>query len=172
MVKEWGMSKKVGLVALSTPQEGGPFMGRSMGQRGTQWGSKIMGNVDSEVERLVNNAYIKAKTVLSDNIELLHHLASTLVDQEVVTAEEFQIMVLMFNATVVDYKTFASNYDESNRVRLPFQKFPEYRIGIGLCRQDHMRSIKRAAKKLLGKMITVSLQAGGGCIGHLRFVSS
>mmetsp|Transcript_7902 Transcript_7902/g.12261 ORF Transcript_7902/g.12261 Transcript_7902/m.12261 type:complete len:682 (-) Transcript_7902:57-2102(-) len=126
MVKEWGMSKKVGLVALSTPQEGGPFMGRSMGQRGTQWGSKIMGNVDSEVERLVNNAYIKAKTVLSDNIELLHHLASTLVDQEVVTAEEFQIMVLMFNATVVDYKTFASNYDERNRERLPFQKFPEY----------------------------------------------
>ena len=120
------MSKKVGLVALSTPQEGGPFMGRSMVQRGTQWGSKIMGNVDSEVERLVNNAYIKAKTVLSDNIELLHHLASTLVDQEVVTAEEFQIMVLMFNATVVDYKTFASNYDERNRERLPFQKFPEY----------------------------------------------
>ncbi len=125
MVKEWGMSDKVGRVALSTPQEGGPFMGRSMGQRGTQWGSKIMGHVDSEVERLVNNAYIKAKTILSDNSELLHHLASTLVEQEVVSAEEFQMMLITFNSKVVDYKTFASSYDERSRQKLPFQKFPE-----------------------------------------------
>merc|ERR1719174_608669 len=36
MVKEWGMSDKVGALALSEPQQGGPFMGRSMGQRATQ----------------------------------------------------------------------------------------------------------------------------------------
>merc|ERR1712165_190116 len=30
MVKEWGMSSKVGALALSTPDSGGPFMGRSM----------------------------------------------------------------------------------------------------------------------------------------------
>merc|ERR1712008_540599 len=33
MIKQWGMSEKVGLVALESPQGGGPFMGRSMGQR-------------------------------------------------------------------------------------------------------------------------------------------
>merc|ERR1712161_86953 len=37
MIKEWGMSPKVGAIALQSPQEGGPFMGRSMGQRQTQW---------------------------------------------------------------------------------------------------------------------------------------
>eukprot|EP00957_Ditylum_brightwellii_P196608 14979873-Ditylum_brightwellii.AAC.1 len=52
MVKEWGMSDKVGRVALSTPQQGGPFMGRAMGTPRTRWGSKIMGYVDAEVERL------------------------------------------------------------------------------------------------------------------------
>ena len=122
MVKEWGMSEKVGLIALSTPQSGGPFMGRSMGQRSTQWGSKIMGTVDTEVERLVNNSYLTAKRILTDNLELLRHLASTLVDQEVVTAEEFQIMVLMFNAKVVDYKVMG---DDQLREKLPFQTFPE-----------------------------------------------
>merc|ERR1711909_182703 len=47
MVKEWGMSDEVGLVALSTPQEGGPFMGRQMGTRQTRWGNRIMGSVDA-----------------------------------------------------------------------------------------------------------------------------
>merc|ERR1712127_785246 len=65
MVKQWGMSKKVGCVALEEQQSGGPFMGRQMGQRPTQWGGKIMGNVDSEVERMVNNSYLTAKKVLT-----------------------------------------------------------------------------------------------------------
>mmetsp|Transcript_3420 Transcript_3420/g.5641 ORF Transcript_3420/g.5641 Transcript_3420/m.5641 type:complete len:680 (-) Transcript_3420:1666-3705(-) len=121
MVKEWGMSEKVGLIALSTPQQGGPFMGRSMGQRGTQWGSKIMGEVDTEVERLVNNSYLTAKKILSENMPLLHHLAKTLVEQEVVSAEEFQMMLVEFNAKVVEFKIIG---EERNRDKLPFQSLP------------------------------------------------
>merc|ERR1712151_1308008 len=45
MVKQWGMSSKVGCVALKSPQEGGPFMGRMMGQGQTQWGGRLMGDV-------------------------------------------------------------------------------------------------------------------------------
>jgi cell division protease FtsH len=123
MVKEWGMSDKVGRIVLSTPGSGGPFLGRELGLRQRSiFGQKLLRLVDSEVERLVNNAYVKAKTILTDNLELLHHLAFTLVDQEVVTAEEFQIMVLMFNAKVVDYNVMG---EERNREKLPFQKFPE-----------------------------------------------
>lgn len=123
MVKEWGMSDKVGRIALSSPGSAGPFLGRELGLRTRSiFGQKILGLVDSEVERLVNNAYIKAKTILTDNLELLHHLASILIEQEVVTAEEFQMMLLMFNAKVVDYKVMG---DEQNREKLPFQHFPE-----------------------------------------------
>merc|ERR1711920_438185 len=61
MVMQWGMSDKVGRVALENPSSGGPFMGRSMGQQQTKWGSKILGEVDMEVERVVNNAYMTAK---------------------------------------------------------------------------------------------------------------
>jgi cell division protease FtsH len=121
MVKEWGMSDKVGRIALSTPQSGGPFMGRSMGQRSTQWGSKIMGEVDQEVERLVNNSYLTAKRILSENMPLLHHLAKTLVEQEVVSAEEFQMMLVEFNAKVVEFKVIG---EEKNRDKLPFQSMP------------------------------------------------
>merc|ERR1719478_2293 len=121
MVKQWGMSDKVGLVALDSPQQGGPFMGRSMGQRGTSWGGKVMGEADSEIERLVNNSYLTAKHILSSNMDLLHHLAKTLVEQEVVSAEEFQMMLVEFNSKVVPYKIVG---EERNRDKLPFQSLP------------------------------------------------
>ncbi len=123
MVKEWGMSEVVGLIALSDGQGGGrPFMGRRMGMRQTQWGSKIMSNVDAEVERLVNNSYLTAKNILSNNRPLLDHLAKTLVEQEVVSAEEFQMMLVEFNAKVVPFEVVGK---ERNRDKLPFQGMPQ-----------------------------------------------
>lgn len=121
MIKEWGMSDTVGRVALETPQQGGPFMGRAMGQQRTRWGTKIMGKTDAEVERLVNNSYIKAKKIINDNRPLLDHLAKTLVEQEVVSAEEFQMMLVEFNAKVADFDVIG---DELNRDSLPFQDMP------------------------------------------------
>merc|ERR1712127_564714 len=104
---EWGMSPEVGLIALETPQSGGPFMGRSMGQQQTRWGSKIMGTVDIEVERLVNNSYL---------------LAKTLVDQEVVSSEEFQMMIVQCGSKTADLKIIG---EEKKRADLPFQDLPE-----------------------------------------------
>ena len=96
-------------------------MGRSMGQRATQWGGKIMSNVDSEIERLVNNSYLTAKNILMSNRPLLDHLAKTLVEQEVVSAEEFQMMLVEFNAKVVPFEVVG---EERNRDKLPFQDLP------------------------------------------------
>ena len=113
MVKEWGMSDKVGRVALSEPGGQGPFMGRMMLQRQTMWGNKILGEVEQEVERLVNNSYLIAKKILLDNRDLL--------EQEVVSAEEFQMMLVQFKAQTIDYKIIG---EERNREKLPFQGLP------------------------------------------------
>jgi cell division protease FtsH len=96
-------------------------MGREMGMRRTQWGSKIMGKTDAEVERLVNNSYLKAKMILENNRDLLDHLAKTLVEQEVVSAEEFQMMIVQFNAKVADFDVIGK---DQNRDKLPFQTMP------------------------------------------------
>ncbi|KAL7514720.1 hypothetical protein ACHAXN_012102 [Cyclotella atomus] len=123
MVKEFGMSEAVGPVALTSPNQDAPFMGRSLGlTRRNVWGGKMMGTVDSEIERLVNNAYVKAKAILTDNIDLLHHLAHTLVEQEMVTAEELQYMMLTFDTKMVEYKLMGH---EKLRDALPFQEMPE-----------------------------------------------
>jgi len=121
MIKEWGMSDEVGRVALSTPQQGGPFMGRDMGQQRTRWGSKIMGKTDAEVERLVNNSYMKAKQIITDNRPLLDHLARTLVEQEVVSAEELQMMLVEFDSKVAKFDIVGK---DKNREQLPFQDMP------------------------------------------------
>ena len=122
MVKEFGMSEAVGPVALTSPQDA-PFMGRSLGLVNRNvWGNKMMGMVDSEVERLVNNAYVKAKAILTNNLDLLHHLASTLVDQEIVSSEELQYMMLAFDAKMVEYKVMG---DDKLRDELPFREMPD-----------------------------------------------
>lgn len=121
MVKEWGMSDKVGRIALSEPGGQGPFMGRMMLQRQTMWGNKILGDVEQEVERLVNNSYLIAKQILLDNRDLLEHLTKVLLEQEVVSAEEFQMMLVQFKAQTIDYKIIG---EERNREQLPFQGLP------------------------------------------------
>ena len=78
--------------------------------------------VDAEIECLVNNSYMTAKNILSTNMSLLEHLARTLVEQEVVSAEEFQFMLVEFNAKVVPFETIGL---ERNRDKLPFQNMPE-----------------------------------------------
>ena len=118
MVKEWGMSDKVGHVVLNDRYGRGP-MRMSMQQR--IWGNKILGEVEQEVERLVNNSYLIAKQILQNNRDLLDHLAATLIEQEVVSAEEFQVMLVQFNAQTIDYKVLGQ---ERNREVLPFQFLP------------------------------------------------
>ena len=122
MVKEWGMSDKVGRVAVSEPSGRGPFMGARMMRPPAQWGGKIMFTVEEEVERLVNNSYLVAKKILNENKELLEHLTATLLEQEVVSAEEFQQMLVQFKARTIDYAIIG---DECNREKLPFQVLPD-----------------------------------------------
>jgi cell division protease FtsH len=118
MVKEWGMSDKVGHIVLNDQYGRGP-MRMSMQQR--IWGNKILGDVEQEVERLVNNSYLIAKHILQSNRNLLDHLAATLIEQEVVSAEEFQMMLVKFNAQTIDYKVIGQ---ERKRETLPFQFMP------------------------------------------------
>mmetsp|Transcript_2467 Transcript_2467/g.5111 ORF Transcript_2467/g.5111 Transcript_2467/m.5111 type:complete len:125 (-) Transcript_2467:44-418(-) len=118
MVKEWGMSDKVGRVAVSEPSGRGPFMGGRMMRRPAQWGNNILGTVEQEVERLVNNSYMIAKKVLNENRALLEHLTGVLLEQETVSAEEFQMMLVEFKARTIDYAIIGK---ERNRGMLPFQ---------------------------------------------------
>jgi Peptidase family M41 len=67
---------------------------RQMGQPGTPWGPKITQTVDEEIERIVNNAYVRCKEILTKNMDLLERLAQRLLEVESVTAEELSVMIM------------------------------------------------------------------------------
>merc|ERR1712183_497329 len=121
MVQQWGMSKKIGCVCVDESGGGPQFMGGAM-MRGTAlWGDKMLKEVEEETERLVNNSYMIAKTILLENRELFEHLTQALMETEVVSAEEFQMMLVKFNAKTIDYKLIG---EERNREKMPFRAFP------------------------------------------------
>merc|ERR1739845_152398 len=96
-------------------------MGRKIGVRQTRWGSKILSDTDAEVEYIVKRCYMKAKRIVESNKPLMIHLAKSLIKQEVVSAEEFQVMLIQFNSKMSDFNLSQS---ENNMKDMPFQTFP------------------------------------------------
>merc|ERR1712183_1156733 len=118
MVTKFGMSPKIGPIACS--EDNVSPMQRMMmgGGNGSIWGDDIQKVVEQEVERLVNNSYLTAKKILLDNKELFEELTEALMEREVVSAEEFQMLLIKHNSQAVPYKLIGQ---ERNREKLPFQ---------------------------------------------------
>ena len=106
MVTRFGMSEKIGQVALAQDQ-GSPFLGRQMGSQQSAMSSETRVLIDTEVSRLVNEAYAKAKNLLVENREVLDKLAQMLVEKETVTAEEFQQLLTDCNVKIGSYGIYA-----------------------------------------------------------------
>lgn len=91
MVCEWGMSDKVGPVTFGKPEEQ-IFLGREL-SRHKDYSEATAIEIDDEIKRIVTENYKKAKTVLEENVDLLHKLAEVLLDKEVVDGKELDELV-------------------------------------------------------------------------------
>ncbi len=89
MVTEWGMSDKLGPVDYSTDSGSEPFLGATYGHVKTN-SEAIATEIDMEVKRIVDEAYNKAKEILTDNIDKLHKLAEALLEYETLTGDEIK----------------------------------------------------------------------------------
>ena len=119
MVTQLGMSSKVGTVAIEEP--GMSQMQKMMMPNGSMWGPNKLRIVEDEVERLVNNSYMMAKRILLENMDLFEELTAALLEREVVSAEEFQMMLYNNKSKSIDYELIGT---ETNRDKLPFAKLP------------------------------------------------
>ena len=86
MVCEWGMSEEFGPMALGKKDDE-VFLGRDMAHI-KDYSDETAKLIDLEVKRILGDAYNRAKTILQDNIELLHSLSLALIDRETLTGEE------------------------------------------------------------------------------------
>jgi cell division protease FtsH len=86
MVCEWGMSEEFGPMALGKKNDE-VFLGRDMAHI-KDYSDETAKLIDLEVKRILGDAYNRAKTILQDNVELLHSLSLALIDRETLTGEE------------------------------------------------------------------------------------
>ena len=88
MVTEWGMSEKLGLIAYGDNSQE-VFLGHSVTQSKNVSESTAR-EIESEVKRIIDEAYGKAKRILTDNVEELHRLARGLLEYETLTGDEIK----------------------------------------------------------------------------------
>jgi cell division protease FtsH len=101
MVTRFGMSDRLGPVALGRSQ-GGMFLGRDIAAE-RDFSEDTAAAIDEEVSLLVDEAYKRAKEVLTDNRPVLDELADMLVEKETVDAEELQELLISRDVKVASY---------------------------------------------------------------------
>jgi cell division protease FtsH len=101
MVTRFGMSDKLGPVALGRSQ-GGMFLGRDIAAE-RDFSEDTAAAIDQEVSELVAEAYRRATQVLSANRPVLDELAELLVEKETVDAEQLQELLIERDVQVASY---------------------------------------------------------------------
>jgi cell division protease FtsH len=90
MVTQFGMSDNIGPMAIGDSDHE-VFLGREIGQR-RHVSESVAEQVDAEVKRLLDEAYIAAMRTLQNNRELLEQIAEALLERETVDREEIELL--------------------------------------------------------------------------------
>lgn len=90
MVCEYGMSKKLGPVALGHKEEL-VFLGREIGEQ-RNYSDEVAYEIDTEIRQLIDEAYSQAKTILSEHMEKLVEISELLIQREVLEGEDFEAL--------------------------------------------------------------------------------
>lgn len=92
MVMEYGMSEELGPMTFGNKQEA-VFLGRDIA-RDRNYGEEVATAIDSEVRGTIEKNYNRAKDLLNKHIDILHEIASKLMEKETLGADEFSNIML------------------------------------------------------------------------------
>jgi cell division protease FtsH len=91
MVCEWGMSEKLGPVTFGQKQEL-VFLGRDM-TRHQDYSEATARDIDQEITEIVTSCHERAKEILKKNLHVLHQVARTLLEKEVIDGTEIKRII-------------------------------------------------------------------------------
>jgi cell division protease FtsH len=91
MVCEWGMSENLGPLAYGQ-QEEQIFLGREFAQH-RDYSEETARRIDNEIRSIVNQGYERAKEIIQTNIAILHKLANTLLEKEVLDGNQIEAII-------------------------------------------------------------------------------
>jgi cell division protease FtsH len=89
-VGQWGLSDAIGPILVGDNEQE-LFLGRELQTR-REVSERTAQLVDSEVSRVIKEAYNRAKETLTENLDLLHRVAEALLDRETLTGEEVMML--------------------------------------------------------------------------------
>ena len=91
MVTEWGMSDKLGMIAYGDNSQE-VFLGHSVTQN-KNVSEATAREIDSEIKVIIDNAYISAKRILTENLAELKLLAKALLEHESLSGDEIRTVL-------------------------------------------------------------------------------
>ena len=91
MIRSWGMSDDLGPLSYAKGEEQ-VFLGREIAQH-RDYSEATAQKIDEEINKLIKNSYGCAKTVLNENLDILHKLAEVLLEKETVMGKELDEII-------------------------------------------------------------------------------
>ncbi|NUN46708.1 ATP-dependent zinc metalloprotease FtsH [bacterium] len=91
MICEWGMSDSLGPVAFGKKDEE-VFLGREIATS-KNYSENTAVQIDAEIKRIVSEAENKALSLIEQNIQTLHNIATALVERETIDSEELDMIL-------------------------------------------------------------------------------
>jgi cell division protease FtsH len=88
MVKEYGMSERLGTVALGHKEEL-VFLGREIGEQ-KNYSEKTAEAIDEEIRRLIDEGYQKAVDIITGHRDVLDNIAAALIQVETLDGENLE----------------------------------------------------------------------------------
>jgi len=91
MVCEWGMSEKLGPLTFGKKEEE-IFLGREF-SRHRDYSEDTARAIDDEIRTIVTQGYEKAKEIINANMAVLHKLANSLLEKEVLDGNQIEAII-------------------------------------------------------------------------------
>lgn len=88
MVTRYGFSEKLGPIVYGTDSTE-VFLGRDINSS-RNYSENVAAEIDTEVRKIIENAYEKAKKILEEHVDQLHFLSKYLLKFEKIDADEFE----------------------------------------------------------------------------------
>ncbi|MEK7184601.1 MAG: cell division protein FtsH, partial [Patescibacteria group bacterium] len=91
MVTKYGMSEKIGVLALES-SGGRAMFGKGIEEK--EYSEKIAADIDSEVARIMDEAYKKSEEIVIKNKPALDAIAKRLIEVENIEREEYESIII------------------------------------------------------------------------------
>ena len=91
MITKYGMSEKLGPIAFGSDNDE-VFLGKTYNHT-RNYSENIAAAIDEEVEKIINNAYKRTETILTEHIDQLHTVSEVLVRLEKIDKEQFESLM-------------------------------------------------------------------------------